>query len=162
MCAWPVQNCIRRLKDLCSKFMNQVVGLSMGAMVFAEWNPELCGFGWLLHLKVHASSISLLWRDDTKACVLKSHLSGLLLAPSFASWSAFSLPAMPACPGTQLIATSAFSTSFSMSPMWLLNARDLCLGLSWCAFVYACECCGVVGVEYDLCWLMGPVAIEDE
>src|SRR5258708_38702165 len=92
MCAWPVRNCIRRLKDLCSKFMNRVVGLSMGAMVFAEWNPELCGFGWLLHLKVHASSISLLWRDDMKACVLKSCLSGLLLAPSFASWSAFSLP----------------------------------------------------------------------
>ncbi len=59
-----------------------------------------------------------------KACVLKSCLSGLLLAPSFASWSTFSLPAMPACPGTQLIATSAFSTSFSMSPMWLLNVRD--------------------------------------
>ncbi|SRR5258708_2882282 len=41
MCAWPVCNWIRRLKDLQTKSLKCVVGLSIGGRVFAEWNPEL-------------------------------------------------------------------------------------------------------------------------
>ena len=71
-----------------------LVKLSVGGILFAVWNPELWGFGWLLHLNDQASSISLLRREAMKAWVLWSHHLGLSFVPSLARWSAFSLLVM--------------------------------------------------------------------
>ncbi len=55
-------NHISLLKVFWSESLNHLVGLSVGGRVFAGWNPELGWVGWLFHLWIHASSISLLWR----------------------------------------------------------------------------------------------------
>src|SRR5258708_2682876 len=96
----------------------------MGGILFTVWNPELGGFRWLLHLNNQASSISLLKRVATKAWVLWSHHLGLSFVPPLARWSAFSLPVMFTCLGTQLMAIRVSSVSIRMSLMWFLNVRD--------------------------------------
>src|SRR5258708_724731 len=77
MWACPVRNWIRWLNVLQSESKKHVVGLSMGVKALVAWKPELRGFGWLLHLWIHASCISLLWRDATYACVRRSRLTSV-------------------------------------------------------------------------------------
>src|SRR5258706_100218 len=124
MWACPVRNWIRWLNVLWSKSMKCLVGVSMGVSVFAAWKPELGVFGRLLHLWIHASSISFLCWDATNACIRRSLLFSLILALSPARWSAFSFLAMPAWPGTQLMAIRASFTSFRMSLMCFLKDSD--------------------------------------
>src|SRR6266436_2713048 len=117
----PVRNCIRQLNVLWSESMKRLVGLSMGVSAFAALKPDLGVFGWLLHLWIHASSISFLCWEAMNACVRRSLLFGLILAPSLVRWPAFSFLAMPAWPGTQLMAIRASFTSFRMSLMCFLT-----------------------------------------
>src|SRR5258708_35406047 len=102
------------------------------------------GFGWLLHLNNQASNISLLRREATYAWVLRSHCSGLSLAPSLVRWSAFSFLVMFVWPGTQLTVITVSSTSLRLSLMCDLKARDC----SW-AFpgVPLCICDMVAGLS---------------
>src|SRR5258708_4433169 len=124
MWACPVRNWISLLKFLWSKSLNQLVRLSVGGKVFVGWKPELGCVWWLFHLWVHASSISLLWREAMNACVLRSHCVGHCFAPSLVRQSTSSLPGMFECPGTQLMVTSASFTEFKISAMCFLKARE--------------------------------------
>src|SRR5258707_14773071 len=124
MCACPVRNCVSLLNVFLLESLKRSVGLSLGGILFAGWNPNPGHVAWLFQRWVHSSSISLLWRDAMNAWVLWSRWSGLSFAPSLASRSASLLPTMLECPGTQLMAISASFTSSRIPLMCLLKVRD--------------------------------------